>query len=421
MRNYTQEVLLIMNGFSELIKNFSVVRDYMRDFYIYGLRTRSEFKHKSPRTYDNEKRRIENWLGDLIKFETDANGKRVSISLDSGEISENPLYMAYRSKSFTDNDIQLHFCLLDILNCERQLSVDEINDRLMQFYDKCFETQTVRFKLNEYVREGILTRQKCGKAYKYSRAKTFRISEIKGFTEFLEYRSETMPFGVIGNYILNEYRQKNNLFRFRHNFIVHTLEDDILLKLVLAMHRKQQVEAANIGKKQMKTIVIGIPLKIFVSVKTGRRYAIMYVPSLKRFVSLRLDYIKSVKTLSEYEDFDYYLKKLNENIKFCWGTSFGSNHRKYGGNEQVTITFKIDPHTEKDLLKRLFAEKRTGEITQKSYDTFVYTATVFDTNEMMPWVKSFTGNILSIDGVNKEIINKFYNDMSRIYRIYGGE
>ena len=50
-----------MSGFSELIKNFGVVRDYMRDFYIYGLRTRSEFKHKSPRTYDNEKRRIENW------------------------------------------------------------------------------------------------------------------------------------------------------------------------------------------------------------------------------------------------------------------------------------------------------------------------------------------------------------------------
>ena len=40
---------------------------------------------------------------------------------------------------------------------------------------------------------------------------------------------------------------------------------------------------------------------------------------------------------------------------------------------------------------------------------------------MMPWVKSFTGNILSIEGVNKEIINRFYNDMSRLYRIYGGK
>lgn len=410
-----------MSGFSELIKNFGVVRDYMRDFYIYGLRTRSEFKHKSPRTYDNEKRRIENWLGDLIKFETNAGGKRVSISLDSGEISENPLYMAYRSKSFTDNDIQLHFCLLDILDCESLLSVDEINDRLMQFYGKCFETQTVRIKLNEYVREGILKRQKCGKAYRYSRSETFRISEIKGLTDFLEYRSETMPFGVIGNYILNESGQKNSIFRFKHNFIVHTLEDDILLKLILAMHGKQQVEAVNIGKKQTRTVISGIPLKIFVSVKTGRRYAIMYVPSLKRFVSFRLDYIKSVKTLAEYEDFDYYSRKLDENIQFCWGTSFGSNHRKYGGNEQVTITFRINPDTEKDLLKRLYAEKRTGEIVRKSYDIFIYTAEVFDTNEMMPWVKSFTGNILSIDGVNKEIINRFYNDISRLYKIYGGK
>lgn len=30
-------------AYSELIKNFEIFRDYMRDFYVYGFRTRTDF------------------------------------------------------------------------------------------------------------------------------------------------------------------------------------------------------------------------------------------------------------------------------------------------------------------------------------------------------------------------------------------
>ena len=51
-------------AYSELIKNFNRIRDYMRQFYVYGFRTRDEYDKKSARSYDNERRRIESWLGD---------------------------------------------------------------------------------------------------------------------------------------------------------------------------------------------------------------------------------------------------------------------------------------------------------------------------------------------------------------------
>ena len=55
-----------MSDFQELIKNFDRIRDYMRQFFLYGFKVRVEFAAKSGRTYDNERRRIENYLADYI-------------------------------------------------------------------------------------------------------------------------------------------------------------------------------------------------------------------------------------------------------------------------------------------------------------------------------------------------------------------
>ena len=102
-------------AYSELIKNFEKIREYMREFYVYGFRTRSEFNKKSARSYDDERRRVESWLGDYMSFHQDASGKSVYISVDNRTVPHNPLYSAWKAKSFTDMDITLHFILLDVL------------------------------------------------------------------------------------------------------------------------------------------------------------------------------------------------------------------------------------------------------------------------------------------------------------------
>ena len=48
-----------MLEYQELIKNFERIRDYMRQFFVYGFKVRGDYKGKSARTYDNERRRIE--------------------------------------------------------------------------------------------------------------------------------------------------------------------------------------------------------------------------------------------------------------------------------------------------------------------------------------------------------------------------
>ena len=103
-------------AYSELIKNFERIRDYMREFYVYGFKSRDEFTKKSARSYDDERRRVESWLGDYMRFRQTADGKKVFLSIDSRISHHNPLYKAWKAKSFTDGDITLHFLIFDVLS-----------------------------------------------------------------------------------------------------------------------------------------------------------------------------------------------------------------------------------------------------------------------------------------------------------------
>ena len=115
-------------AYSELIKSFEKIRDYMREFYIYGFKSREDFNKKSARSYDDERRRIESWLGGYMAFRRSAEGKNVFISVDNRSVPFNPLHNAWKAKSFTDKDIVLHFCILDLLAEGTWRSVGEITE-----------------------------------------------------------------------------------------------------------------------------------------------------------------------------------------------------------------------------------------------------------------------------------------------------
>ena len=151
-----------MSSYNELIKNFERVRGYMREFYVYGFKSREEYDKKSTRSYDDERRRMESWLGDYMSFVRTPEGKNVFISIDSRVSQHNPFYKALKAKSFTDGDITLHFILFDILHSpEIVLSLpemlDEIDGYLSEFETPMmFDESTIRKKLQEYTRQGII-------------------------------------------------------------------------------------------------------------------------------------------------------------------------------------------------------------------------------------------------------------------------
>lgn len=412
-----------MAVYSELIKNFENIREYVRDFYIFGFRTRDDYNVKSRRTYDNEKRRIESWLSDYIHSSQTGHRKKVAVKIDSNSIYENPLYKCYLSKSFTDNDIRLHFIIIDILDgCF--MTVPEITDRIVTDYGMLLDQQIVRLKLKEYVQEGVLIQKKRGSSVVYSKSGIYADDLLKqyvGFADMIKFFSEEIPFGVIGNFLLKKLRVVNRIFTRKHCYMVHTLDDEILLQIIEAMKKKCDVRLNCISiKNRNEYSVTAIPLKIHSSVQTGRNYIIMYSEIKKRLLSVRLDTVKKVgveKSCANYEEYcDYYEK----NMRHLWGTSFG-NRRKYGQIEHIHMELVIDENTENYVINRLLRECRGGTVTKLYEGRYAFDIDLFDANEASPWIKTFIGRIAVLETTNKALREKFLSDMRRLEHIYGGD
>jgi len=408
-------------AFSELIKNFAKTRSYVRDFYIYGFKSRGDFTAKSARTYDDERRRVESWLAPYVRWESDKKGKRVYVSLDTASTGSNPLYNAWKAKSFTDNDITLHFAILSALAGGTK-TVAGLTDAVCNLTGVFFEVQTVRLKANEYVKEGLLVKESRKKTDYYAVSALTIPSmpvEREKLLDAIRYFQETAPFGVIGSTILDqEQAPVNDTFAFKHHYIVHTLEDGVLLELLLAMQEKRRVsfvqQSTRFGKEMTQ---LGVPLQIFVSVQSGRRYVCLYIESTRRFHNYRLDFIKKVDNLTVHPDYDELRHMLDNAKTLCWGVSFGITERK----QTIHMTLFIDEQTEGYILERLRREGRGGEITHVGKDTWLYTNELYDVVEMMAWVKSFTGRIVALESTNREAVAFFERDMARMAAMYGGE
>lgn len=408
-----------MSEFQELIKSFSKTREYVRDFLIYGFKSRDDFSGKSGRTYDNERRRIESWLSEYIHTDYGRRGKTFSLALDSALLDINPLYRVWKSKSFTANDIMLHFFLPDVLRQKEALTAEELTGLLLENYQVLFDTQLVRKKANEYVREGILYSRKKGRQLFYALTPTLKESIpglLPGLLHAVRFFQLAAPLGFVGSTILDNQMAENGIFLVKHGYYSFTLDDEVLFDLLKAIRQQCMVDVLNHSTKTSRERTFTLaPTKIFVSTRTGRRFLCGYQPRNRRFATLRLDHIKCVVIKESFADYAFYEEKLRKNLPSCFGVSFGDDHAM----DTIRLTLRIREGVEDYILHRLEREGRGGTVTRTGKDTYTYERTVFDGNEMMPWIKTFTGRILSFESNNDLLRRKFYGDILTMAKLYG--
>ncbi|MDD6490565.1 MAG: WYL domain-containing protein [Clostridia bacterium] len=406
-------------AYSELIKNFDKIRDYMRDFYVYGFKSREQYNRKSTRSYDDEKRRLESWLNDCMYFRQTNDGKTVYISVDTRTTVHNPLYKAWKTASFTDGDITLFFIIFDILyDSSVSLTLSEVvekidNDYLSYFSEpKLFDSSTVRKKLREYETIGLIYSEKQGKTLYYKRAEEYNFKNI----DVLDFYSEIAPCGVIGSFLSDRQNDKGDRFAFKHHYITQTIDSEILCSLFDSIHKKQEIEITKLNRKNSKIQKINIvPLCVFCSVQSGRQYIMAYRRTTRRIMSFRIDYILSVKPYKTAEDYDLLRSKLDGMMPYMWGVS---TQGRGGRRETVEFTVTFDDD-EQYIFNRLQREKRCGTVERIDNNNARFFAEVYDTNEMLTWIRSFICRITSLNFSNKEIEKQFKSDIEEMYRMYG--
>lgn len=408
-------------AYSELVKNFNRIRDYMREFYVYGFKSREEYRRKSARSYDDERRRIESWLGDYMGFRQNAGGKNVFISIDSRAASHNPLYKAWKTKSFTDGDITLHFILMDIFaSAQKALSLTEITEQIDEYLSvfpepKTFDVSTVRKKLNEYISEGIVLGEKQGKSMYYS----WTMEKCDLDRDILDFFSEIAPCGVIGSFLLDQVKEQGSHFSFKHHYITSAMDSEILCSVFMAIREKRSVilETYNRHKERVSESHV-VPLRVMVSAQSGRQYLIAYAPRFRRILSFRTDHIASVKIGEVSERFDQMRQKLDEMQKHMWGVS---TQNRWGNRmEHVEFTIRYGAG-EKHIPKRLEREKRCGTVVHLDENTSRFTADVYDASELIPWIRTFICRITEIHISNEKLEEQFLEDIKAMYALYGLE
>lgn len=405
-------------AYSELIKDFEKIRDYMRQFYVYGFKSRDEYDAKSARSYDNERRRMESWLGEYMSFRQDDNGKIAFMSVDSQEIISNPLYKAFKAKSFTSNDIALNFFILDILSDGRGRSTGEITDiiadeYLSEFEDyKLFDESTVRNKLKEYDRLGIIRSEKEGRKLLYFRSDDD--IDLESWKEAFAFFSEVDLLGVIGSFLMDKLEDNPDYITQKHHYILHALESQILLQLLTAIDEDRMIELEIFNKwKQSIRHHMVMPIKILISTQNGRSYLYGRRGKTGRFNTYRIDNIRKVKLLKDAARIDRNREAADKHLKHVWNISIRNDNRL----EHVELTLKVEEWANY-IVHRLRREGKHGVIEYLGDGIFKFSIDVYDASEMLPWIRTFTGRILRFECSNTEVQERFYADLELMYREY---
>ncbi len=414
-------------AYSELIKNFERIRDYMREFFVYGFKSRGEYSLKSARSYDNERRRVESWLGDAMSFRQTENGKNVFISVDVREMEHNPLFAAFKAKSFTDKDITLLFYTLDILQDGEKRTVSEIQEIMTDRYlhplqsELDFDLSTLRKKLKEYEELGLITGEKEGSRLYYRIISSGEMDRIIGenLSDAVEFFTEEAPLGVVGSFIADrEMAQGRNndapvRFSHKHHYILDVLDSEVMLELLNAIREHRVVEIHAVSRKGRDFIWNIVPLKIFVSTQQGRYYLVGYSIAMSGFDTVRIDHIHDIRTGEKFVQYEEIMNQYRRFRRYLWGVAFNRHDR----TQHVEMDVRVEKG-EEHIVGRLQREARCGRVLQVDAHTWRYAADVYDTVEMLPWIRTFTGRIVRLNSTEGDLEERFYEDLGAMKRMY---
>ena len=70
------------------------------------------------------------------------------------------------------------------------------------------------------------------------------------------------------------------------------------------------------------------------------------------------------------------------------------------------------------ILQRLKREKRNGIITQIDDITYQFSIDIYETYEIIPWIRTFIGRIKQLNFSNRTLENQFKQDILKMYDLY---
>ncbi|KUO70800.1 MAG: hypothetical protein APF81_12765 [Desulfosporosinus sp. BRH_c37] len=407
----------------QLLKDISELRDILRLYTLYGYFSREDVVNRNGiklPTIDKYNRVIQNLLdGNKVKTYISERNKYLYFKINYVDETDNPLFTIWQGKKVMISDIRFHFAIIDILSKTPRSDLINIVEKInLPDYD----SNTIRLRVKSLINLGVVRSEEDGTILRYSLEESFfhnlckeSLSELDTTCAFFQ---NVLHIGVLGNLVRRKTAllgvNQTETFMFKHLHIAHTYDDEQLLLLFQAMHDKRwvsfEVQTAlerrdleqTTAKKHLKLRKINkfLPMRLITDHWQGRRYITGFDVTQNRYWTYRLD--KIFRTTLSKELCQEYLEKSGElevHLRKSWCVSLLGAKRRL---EKLILHLKIDPKKEGYVLERLSAEGKWGSITQIDQTTFKYEIEVNDVLEMIPWLRTFTGRILSVEDTRKK-------------------
>lgn len=276
---------------------------------------------------------------------------------------------------------------------------------------KVIDEATVRNKLNEYAKAGILISARDGRRVVYRRPEDN--IDLERWQDAIAFFSEIDPVGVIGSFLLDKMQKPRELFSYKHHYILHALESDIICTLLDAISDDCTVDIELISKKNNIMKFTVLPFKICLSTENGRGYLLARRMGSKRFSMYRLDRINSVVKGAFAEEKAEAEEVADSYTHYLWNASGGDTV------DHLEMTLRIE-EGEDYILQRLLREGKHGHVEPVGENRYKFVIDVYDAKEMLPWLRTFIGRIEELTCSNPDVVKVFYEDLDELHAIYCG-
>ena len=305
---------------------------------------------------------------------------------------------------------------MDILKSGESYSLTDILNKIdsdyLSYFSKplLFDESTLRKKLKEYEALGLIKSEKTSKKLEYNLVNDD--IEAKDYKDVIRFFTEENILGVIGSYIEDKFENADEYISFKIRYIMNAYDTEVVFEILRAIENENKVKIQTFASAKEKEY---IPLKLYVSKQGGRNYLMCKGMEDNRFYSIRTDYIKSVRQGLKANDFSIVKTRFEDISRHIWGVSYNG-----GKLEQLDMDRYVGTG-EEYIVSRLEREKRCGKVTKLDEETYRFSVDLYDSYELVPWIRTFFGRIKRLKCSNRMVSDQIKFDIVKMSKQYGEE
>ena len=193
---------------------------------------------------------------------------------------------------------------------------------------------------------------------------------------------------------------------------MNAYDTEVVFEILRAIKNENKVKIQTFASAKEKEY---IPLKLYVSKQGGRNYLMCKGMEDNRFYSIRTDYIKSVSQSLKANDFSIVKIRFEDISRHIWGVSYNG-----GKLEHLEMDIYVGKG-EEYIVSRLEREKRCGKVTKLDEETYRFSVDLYDSYELVPWIRTFFGRIKRLKCSNRMVSDQIKFDIVKMSKQYGEE